>query len=509
MPMQLTRFALLLGVFFLLPWLALIGLGAYWLWEQNWLYYALGIILANCLLCYRLLSRRSKHARAPLIKPIKISPDPNWPDAAQPAWKEIEQKAESWKTRSDLFADPHAILHLSNEVLTIVARQFHAGSKDPILEFPLPYLLKLIVLVCEDIQHEVLDKIPGSHAVTVGDLRRIKQFIDNVDTLKKGVNVAHSLFNWPGAALGTAHSWLVGKGMNVVAAEVRQRLVNAYIRKLGFYAIQLYSGQLSLDDIAPGDILSQYAQQDIAQADRANTTVEPLRILIIGQVSSGKSSLLNEIFGDIKAAVGRLPVTPEITPYVLEHDGFKKIIVLDSPGYGGLAHNNIPEELKREWDKVDIILFVCHAAQAARQADAEQLNALRGYFQQERKNQTLPVILVAATHIDLLRPVREWQPPYNIQQPQRAKERSIRQACEAIAHDLGLELEQVLPVCMAPDRPAYNIEEGLIPLMREHLQDAKRVLFLRCLRHQQDIGYWRRWRDQIRRSGQIILSLMP
>jgi predicted GTPase len=509
MPMQLTRFAFILGLLFLLPWLVLIGLGGFWLWEQGWLYYAIGIILADCLLVYSLLRWRSKRSRVLLISPIKISPDPNWPDAAHPAWLEIEHMAENWGTRTDLFADPNRILKLSNEVLTLVARQFYADSKNPILEFPLPYLLKLIVLVCEDIQHEVLDKIPGSHAVSVGDLRRIKQLIDNVHTLKKGINVAHSLFNWPGAALGTAHSWLVGKGMNIVAAEVQQRLINAYIRKLGFYAIQLYSGQLSLDDIAPSDILSQYAQQDIAQAGLSETSVEPLRILIMGQVSSGKSSLLNEMFGEIKAAVGRLPVTPEITPYVLERDGLKKIIVLDSPGYGSLTHKNIPEALKREWDKVDIILFVCNAAQAAREADAEQLSAIRSYFQQERQNQTLPIILVTATHIDLLRPVREWQPPYNIQQPQRPKELSIRKACEAIAQDFSLELDHVLPVCMAPNQTAYNIEEGLIPLMHEHLKDAKRVLFLRCLRHQQAHDYWQRWRDQIRRSGQIILNLMP
>jgi uncharacterized protein len=183
--------------------------------------------------------------------------------------------------------------------------------------------------------------------------------------------------------------------------------------------------------------------------------------------------------------------------------------VLDSPGYGGVTGKNIPDALKREWDKVDIILFVCNAAQAARQADAAQLNAIRRYFQQKCKKQTLPVILVAATHIDLLRPAREWQPPYNIQQAQRPKEHSIRQACIAIAQDFDLGLDQVVPVCMMPNQAPYNIEDGLIPLIHERLKDAKRVLFLRCLCHQQDRSYWKNWRDQIRRSGQIILDFIP
>ena len=53
--------------------------------------------------------------------------------------------------------------------------------------------------------------------------------------------------------------------------------------------------------------------------------------------------------------------------------------------------------------------------------DAQQLQAIRHYFQQECPNQTLPVIIAVATHIDRLRPVREWKPPYQILQPDNAK----------------------------------------------------------------------------------------
>jgi hypothetical protein len=52
------------------------------------------------------------------------------------------------------------------------------------------------------------------------------------------------------------------------------------------------------------------------------------------------------------------------------------------------------------------------ATQAARAADAAQLDVMRAYFQTEQRNQALPVI----THIDQLRPLQHWQPPCNIQQ---------------------------------------------------------------------------------------------
>jgi predicted GTPase len=509
MSIQLTRFGRVLGLLFLVPWLVLIALGGRWLWEHGWLYHGLGSVSAFCLLLYSLLRWRLKKSQALVIEPLEIHANPNWPDTAQPAWTEINQLAEIWSQRADLFADPRAILELSNTVLSTVARQFHANSQHPILEFPLPYLLKLIVLVCDDIQREVLDKIPGSHAVSVGDLVRYKQWYETLSTVKETFSMGMWLFNWPGAALGHARDWLLGRGLDIVTRELRQRLINAYIRKLGYYAIQLYSGQLTLDTFSPTETLTQYAQQDRSRAERLAQSTEPLRILILGQVSSGKSSLLNALFGEIKSAEGVLPTTPEITPYILERDGLQQAVILDSPGYGGGGEDRIPELLKQEWAKVDIILMVCNAAQAARQPDVQQLEAIRRYFQQERRNQTLPVILAIATHIDFLRPRQEWQPPYNIQLPQRPKEHSIQQACAAIAHDLNLPIERVMPVCLAPELPAYNIEEGLIPLILEQLNEAQRVRYLRCLRHQQAQGYWQRWKKQALQAGQFIVNFRP
>jgi uncharacterized protein len=487
MPIKLTGFGILLGLLFLLPWLVLMALGGRWLWEHGWLSYGAGVLAAFLLLLSSLIRWRSNRTIALVIEPLAIAPNPNWPDSAQPAWMAIEQLAKSWSTRTDIFTDEANVLKLSNEVLITVARQFHADSRHPVMEFPLPYLLKLIVLVCEDIQHEVLDKIPGSHAVSIGDLLRYKQWYDALATMKHTAHVGKLLFNWPGAAFGKVRRLLLGKGLNLVTDELRHRLVNAYIRKLGYYAIQLYSGQLTLDGIAPTDTLTRYAQQDRDQAERVAQSVEPLRILVLGQVGAGKSSLINALFGEMKSAAGLLPTTPEITPYVLERDGLQQAIVLDSPGYGGLMHNTVPQALKQEWAKVDVILMVCNAAQAARQA--------------------MPVILAVATQIDRLRPLREWQPPYNIQHPKRPKEHNIRQACTAIAQDLNLPLEHIVPVCMAQEHSAYNIEEGLIPLIHEQLNDAQRVRYLRCLRHQQDISYWKHWKKQAIQAGQLIIKL--
>ncbi|MDO9105333.1 MAG: GTPase [Methylovulum sp.] len=506
MPVSVTRFGMVVAGIFLLPWLALIALGGYWLWQHGWIYQGMGILSANFALVYGLLHWRSRTAQPVFVRPFAIQPNANWSDKAQSAWRELEPLAKRWQTETDLLTDTGKALKLTNEVLMLVARHFHADSKYPLLEFPLPYLLKLIVLVCDDIQHEVLDKIPGSHAVRVGDLLRAKQAVDTLHNLKSAFTIGNWLFNWSGAALAQARGVLFSKGLNTVTTELSQRLVSAYINKLGYYAIQLYSGQLSLDDIVPTERLSAASTADIAESLARGQSMEPLRFLVLGQVSSGKSSLINALFGEIKSAAGFLPVTSDMTPYVLEREGLQQAIIIDSAGYGGLTPGTASGALKREWASADVMLMVCNAAQAARAVDAQQLDAVRHYFQQDCPNQTLPVIIAVATHIDRLRPVREWQPPYQIQQPDNAKARSIRQACLAIAEDLSLSPDCIVPVCLAPEKTAYNIEDGLLPLIHEHLNAAQRVRYLRCLRQQQAESYWRHWRKQALNAGQLILD---
>lgn len=499
------RFLAIMLVIFVLPFLVLMGLGGYWLWQHDWLYQAIGVLSANSVLIYAVLRQRSQKIKSEKTQQSLISPNVNWTDEGREAWKALESIVERWKNEPDLFTHSNKALLLTNEVLTTVAKHFHADSKYPILEFPLPYLFKLITLVCNDIQQEVLNKIPGSHAVTVGDFLRAKDVLDKLNNVKLFFNAGKLLFNWQGVLLSKARGVLLDKGINFVTDEISQRLVNVYVNKLGYYAIQLYSGQMTLDDIVPTEIITRDSKSDIEKSINNEKTIEPLRLLVLGQVSSGKSSLINALFDDVKSAVSVLPTTAEITPYVLERDGLQQAIILDSVGYGGLTHDVLPEFLKRQWDKTDIILMVCSASNAARHADTEQLNAIRSYFQQERQL-SMPVIIAIATHIDRLRPVQEWQPPYNIQQPETPKAKNIRSFCEVIAGELNLPIANIVPVCLNSEIGIYNIDDGLMPMIHENLNAAQRVRYLRCLRHQQNQSYWQQWREQALGLGKVFFS---
>lgn len=115
----------------------------------------------------------------------------------------------------------------------------------------------------------------------------------------------------------------------------------------------------------------------------------------------------------------------------------------------------------------------------------------------------MPPLVVVMTHIDQLRPMREWQPPYNIADPDSLKSKMIRQAIDAIAKDLRISGDRVAAVSLVPGN-LYNVEEGLIPTILQQLDQANGIRYTRCLRdyHQED--YWRRLWAQSKNAGRFI-----
>jgi predicted GTPase len=162
------------------------------------------------------------------------------------------------------------------------------------------------------------------------------------------------------------------------------------------------------------------------------------------------------------------------------------------------------DQARKEILQSDLIVLVSSAQTAARDADRQLLDEVRNLFQRN-PDREFPPLVVAVTHIDQLRPFREWNPPYDLTQSPEAKARQIREAVEATAGDLAVDVERVIPVCLLEGK-CYNIDEGLIPAIVASLGAAQRLKYLRCLREFQDEEYWRKLREQAANAGRILLK---
>ncbi len=484
-----------------LPTVTLLPLGLVWLWQQGlileWLLVLACLGVAAWL---TLVGLNRKHTIALTDKP-EVQPDSHWPDRSRAAWDKATAITEKLTLANYPLDDPARLVELGRETITTVARHYHPESKNAPLEIAIPYLLMIIELVSKDLR-TLLDNIPFSHMLTIHDLMRGHSLASFAGKCYDVYRLGALAINPVGAVLRELRDLSAHQALRYPADEIKMWLLQSYVKQVAYYAIELYSGALTLSDRNTSEYITRYSRTDLER--RALPAEEPLRLLVLGQVKAGKSSLINALFGELRAMTDVLPLTSGITPYVLERDEAGRMIVLDNAGYAGPTADQGLDEAEAELLRSDLILLVCSATNAARQADRQLLDNINALFQR-RTDLIAPPLLVVLTHVDQLRPLREWDPPYNIAQPKRPKEQAIRAAMEATAEDLRIDVGDVIAVNLQL-RQMYNIEEGVIPAILAKLDQAQRVKYLRCLRELKREDHWNRLRQQSWRAGRILLD---
>jgi predicted GTPase len=269
----------------------------------------------------------------------------------------------------------------------------------------------------------------------------------------------------PLQAVGQETSGMITeKTARVFSYRLRAYATRLLVLEVGRAAIDLYSGRLSFSD----------AEMRVARERDMAGIEEPLgavRIVLIGQVNAGKSSLLNAMAQEIRCAVGPLPTTSRASEYLLEADDRPTVILVDMPGID--ERPETAPELLQQAERADLIIWVASATQPARGPDRKGLDDLRAWAKAQLARRAPPVLL-ALTHIDELRPAAEWAPPYDITAPAGPKARAIRAALDAAARALDFPADAIVPVAMPPAREPYNLD-ALWARIAVDLDEAKLV----------------------------------
>ena len=495
------RWAIQIAVF-LLPAMILFLAGLYWLWLNHflwiWIITTAGIAFAGW---FWGLRRPRPQKAATCSEPASSRSEGIQGD---PAWKKVEAISSRIIQSNPKLGDLQFYIDTLIEVVQTVAEHYHPDQKDALLKVHVPYLLAVVEMMARDLRIDFADNIPGSHIITLSDIARGQHLASQGVELYRLLRLVITRIN-PAAAImdemkNTAGAQLYSESFE----DIKRGLIDGYIRKIGYYAIELYSGNLVLDKEQLATWVDRHTRSDLADITQREERLaaEPLRILVMGQINAGKSSLINALFGTLKAETDAIPSTEDVTPYWLERPGLGTAIILDCEGYGREDDGQFLARSAEMVKHCDMVLLVISAVNAARDLDRKLLKKINETLSLNPRRRIPPVIVVL-THIDQLRPVREWNPPYNIAHPDSIKSTMIRQAIEGVGKDLNIQSDQIAVVNLAPGRQ-YNIEEGLIPTILQQLDEAQGIRYTRCLKNYHKEDYWHRLWGQSKNAGRFI-----
>jgi predicted GTPase len=532
-----TRWRLILvWTLLVLPWLVIVGLGGFAMWRMGWsqwVWVPILICWGSALLMLRLWQTKWQFIRTPAAKAV-----PHWTPRDRDAWQVVEDKAKSVENLpADALLRPQFYFDTALDMATRIAAVYHPKAEDPVENLTVPEILAALELAFEDLSALVDQYVPAGHLLTIKHWRRVAQIPKWYDRFAK--------VYWPVSAVLApatviaryATSKLV---ISPITESIQENLLGwfyvSFVHRLGYYIVELNSGRLAggsarfremMDRMnedfdptgaprprRPGTPSVTERAEAEASADAADAKEDgrgertEITICLIGQSKAGKSSLINALLGENKAVVDVVPATDSVTRYQLHRQETNDhLALLDTVGY---ATEGFTATQKRETEEAlkrsDLVLLVMDASSPARATDAQTLENLHEWFRTRRDLRPVPVLGVL-THVDLLRPVREWEPPYDWQSGSRPKERSIR---EAVAYTRGLFGEKVagiVPVCTdAENDRVFGVEEFLIPAMTPLLGNARATALLRSLHAAISSNKARRVVNQLWEVGKTLLK---
>jgi predicted GTPase len=409
--------------------------------------------------------------------------------ASQQAVASLEKILEEAQTDAPVWEDWPSFWQRCQEVITAVAQAYHPEVKYPLLSIYVPDAYGLIRGTVDDVDRWIDNLSPVLGQVTVGQAVEGYEFYRKVEPSARKLWQAWTWVQWllnPAVAVARTVSQPTNMAANQqLLGNLNALLREATLRNLYRQAVALYSGTLpslplpqAAKPSATPAAKTQTLQAILAQAEPVEQVAQkPVNLLLIGRTGAGKSSVINTLFEADRAEVDLLPSTDAVRSYQWSTPSGETLTLWDSPGYEQIDRDDYRELLLDYAAGADLLLLVTPALDPALQMDVDILQTMR------RAVPDLGAIALV-TQVDRLRPLREWQPPYDWQWGERPKEISIREATHYRQEQLATVCDRVLPLVTrdsATHRQAWNadaVASALIDLI-DPTKEQRLARFLR------------------------------